>query len=87
MADERSWFLELEEKDEACLPDFLIKAAQKAAEEKGVSKPIINLSRSLIIPFCNFHLIVNLEKKPKRRGHPEASMEKKLIIGQLLERH
>ena len=63
LADERSWFLELEEKDEACLPDFLIKAAQKAAEEKGVSKPIINLSRSLIIPFLQFSPNRKLRKK------------------------
>ena len=63
LADERSWFLELEEKDEACLPDFLIKAAQKAAEEKGVSKPIINLSRSLIIPFLQFSPNRELRKK------------------------
>ncbi len=60
---ERSWFLELEEKDKACLPDFLIKAAQKAAEEKGVSKPIINLSRSLIIPFLQFSPNRELRKK------------------------
>ena len=63
LADERSWFLELEEKDEACLPDFLVKAARKAAEEKGVSKPIINLSRSLIIPFLQFSPNRDLRKK------------------------
>ena len=63
LADERSWFLELEEKDEACLPDFLVNAARKAAEEKGVSKPIINLSRSLIIPFLQFSPNRELRKK------------------------
>ena len=63
LADERSWFLELEEKDEACLPDFLVNAARKAAEEKGTSKPIINLSRSLIIPFLQFSPNRELRKK------------------------
>ena len=54
LADERTWFLELDPNDQAALPGFLVEAARKAAEEKGVSKPIINLSRSLIIPFLQF---------------------------------
>ncbi len=54
LADEREWFMELEEGDLEGLPDFLIAAARAAGEEKGVARPVITLSRSLIVPFLQF---------------------------------
>jgi peptidyl-dipeptidase Dcp len=52
--DERSWFMELSEADLAGLPEFVVKAARAAGVEKGVSGPVITLSRSLIVPFLQF---------------------------------
>ena len=54
LADESSWYLELDLEDQAVLPDFLMAAARQAADEKGVEKPIITLSRSIITPFLKF---------------------------------
>jgi len=54
LADERAWFMELEEGDLEGLPDFLIAAARAAGKEKGVERPVITLSRSLIVPFLQF---------------------------------
>jgi peptidyl-dipeptidase Dcp len=54
LADESSWCLELDLEDQAALPDFLIAVARQAADEKGVEKPIITLSRSVITPFLKF---------------------------------
>ena len=54
LADESSWYLELDLEDQAVLPDFLVAAARQAADEKGVEKPIITLSRSIITPFLKF---------------------------------
>jgi len=54
LADERSWHLELSLEDQNLLPDFLVEAASKAADEKGITNPIITLSRSIIIPFLKF---------------------------------
>lgn len=51
LAEERNWFMELDESDLEGLPDFLIDAARAAGDEKGVGAPIITLSRSLITPF------------------------------------
>jgi peptidyl-dipeptidase Dcp len=54
LEDERSWFMELSEADLAGLPEFVVKAARAAGVEKGVSGPVITLSRSLIVPFLQF---------------------------------
>ncbi|MEC7761903.1 MAG: M3 family metallopeptidase [Pseudomonadota bacterium] len=58
LADERSWYMELNEADLEGLPDFAIDAARAAGEEKGVGGPVVTLSRSLITPF--------LASSPKR---------------------
>ena len=63
LADESSWYLELDLEDQAVLPDFLIAAARQAADEKGVEKPIITLSRSIITPFLKFSPNRELRKK------------------------
>lgn len=56
LADEKDYELVLEnEADLAGLPDFLISAAAKAAEDRGhAGKHVITLSRSLIEPFLQF---------------------------------
>lgn len=54
LEDERSWFMELAEADLAGLPEFVVAAARAAGGEKGVSGPVITLSRSLIVPFLQF---------------------------------
>lgn len=54
LADERDWFMELQEDDLEGLPDFVIAAARAAGEEKGADGPVVTLSRSLITPFLQF---------------------------------
>ena len=54
LADERSWFMELEEADLEGLPDFVIDTARAAGEEKEAGGPVVTLSRSLITPFLQF---------------------------------
>ena len=50
LKDESSWQMELAEDQLDGLPDFLISAARRA----GNGKPVITLSRSLIVPFLQF---------------------------------
>ncbi len=54
LADERDWVLPLSETDLEGLPDFVIKAARAAGQDKGQDGPIVTLSRSLIVPFLQF---------------------------------
>ncbi len=54
LADEREWFMELKEADLEGLPDFVIRSARAAGEEKGADGPVVTLSRSLIVPFLQF---------------------------------
>ncbi len=54
LADEREWLLPLAEEDLDGLPDFAIKAARAAGEEKNAGGPVVTLSRSVIVPFLQF---------------------------------
>jgi len=54
LADERSWFMELEPTDLEGLPDFVVASAHAAGKEKAVDGPVVTLSRSLIVPFLQF---------------------------------
>ena len=54
LADEAGWHMELSESDLTGLPDFLVRNARQAGEEKGLNGPVITLSRSLIVPFLQF---------------------------------
>ena len=54
LADERDWTLPLSEADLAGLPDFVIESARAAGAERGLERPVITLSRSLIVPFLQF---------------------------------
>ncbi|WP_300036972.1 M3 family metallopeptidase [uncultured Roseobacter sp.] len=54
LADERDWFMRLQEADLEGLPDFVVSAARAAGSEKGADGPVVTLSRSLIVPFLQF---------------------------------
>ena len=63
LADERDWFMELDESDLEGLPDFAISAARAAGEEKGAQGPVVTLSRSIITPFLQFSPRRDLREK------------------------
>ena len=63
LADERDWFMVLEEDDLEGLPDFLKDAAKQAAEEREQNGFVITLSRSLIVPFLQFSSRRDLRQK------------------------
>lgn len=63
LADEAEWFLELSPEDLDGLPDFLVDAAKEAGREKSVDRPVITLSRSLIVPFLQFSPRRDLRQK------------------------
>jgi len=54
LADEREWFMDLEEADLDGLPAFVVDAARSAGVERGRPGPVVTLSRSLIVPFLQF---------------------------------
>lgn len=54
LADERGWYMELDEGELEGLPDFVVASARAAGREKGAGGPVITLSRSLIVPFLQF---------------------------------
>ncbi len=66
LADERSWFMELEEGDLEGLPNFVVDAARAAGVEKGADGPVVTLSRSLIVPFLQFSPRRDLREKAYR---------------------
>ena len=63
LADERDWFMELDEQDLEGLPDFVSQTARAAGAEKAVKGPAITLNRSLIVPFLQFSPRRNLREK------------------------
>jgi len=66
LADERGWYMELAPDDLTGLPDFLIRAATSAGQEKGLERPIITTSRSLIVPFLQFSPRRDLREKAQK---------------------
>ncbi|MGR3796435.1 M3 family metallopeptidase [Vannielia sp. SX4] len=52
LADERDWSMQVD--DLTGLPSFLVDAMKSAAEAAGSDKPIVTLSRSLVVPFLQF---------------------------------
>ena len=54
LADERGWLMELSDDDLVGLPKFLVAAMQNAAVEQDLQRPIVTLSRSIIVPFLQF---------------------------------
>ncbi|WP_068113659.1 M3 family metallopeptidase [Tropicimonas marinistellae] len=63
LADERDWYMELDEAGLDGLPGFVVDAARAAGEEKGADRPVVTLSRSLIVPFLQFSPRRDLREK------------------------
>jgi peptidyl-dipeptidase Dcp len=89
LADEKSYELPLTEEDLAGLPDFLIDAARRAAEERGsAAKFVITLSRSLIEPFLTFSPRRDLREKAfmawTRRGENGGATDNRGNIAEML---
>ncbi len=63
LKDEAGWYMELSEADLDGLPEFVVRAARAAGEEKGAEGPVITLSRSLIVPFLQFSPRRDLREK------------------------
>mgnify|MGYP000182746837 CR=1 FL=1 len=88
LADERSWFMPLEESDLEGLPDFVIDAARAAGEEKEAGGPVITLSRSLITPFLQFSPRRDLREKAflawQSRGANGGETDNRAIAAEIL---
>jgi peptidyl-dipeptidase Dcp len=88
LADERAWFMELAEDELAGLPDFLITAAREAGQEKGLNRPVITLSRSLITPFLQSSEMRDLRRKAYEafvaRGANAGETDNRAIAAQTL---
>lgn len=54
LAEEAGWRMELDEADLEGLPDFVVEAARAAGRAAGLDRPVVTLSRSLIVPFLQF---------------------------------
>ncbi|MGC1506052.1 MAG: M3 family metallopeptidase [Sulfitobacter sp.] len=66
LADERAWFMKLEDADLVGLPDFVLGATHAAGQEKDAGGPVVTLSRSLIVPFLQFSPRRDLREKAFR---------------------
>ncbi|UWQ49162.1 M3 family metallopeptidase [Leisingera caerulea] len=89
LADERDWFMELSEDDLEGLPEFVIKAARAAGEEKGAGGPVVTLSRSLITPFLQFSQRRDLREKAfnawAARGANGGGTDNRAIAAEILQ--
>lgn len=88
LADEREWFMELDEDDLAGLPAFVINTARAAGEEKGAPGPVVTLSRSLIVPFLQFSTRRDLREQAYRawtaRGANGGATDNRAIAAEIL---
>ncbi|MBW4961375.1 M3 family metallopeptidase [Sulfitobacter sp. CW3] len=88
LADERSWFMKLEEADLEGLPEFVIDAARNAGAEKDAGGPVITLSRSLIVPFLQFSPRRDLREKAflawQARGANDGETDNRSIAAETL---
>jgi len=88
LADERAWFMKLEEADLEGLPEFVIDAARNAGVEKDEGGPVITLSRSLIVPFLQFSPRRDLREKAflawQARGANEGETDNRAIAAETL---
>jgi peptidyl-dipeptidase Dcp len=90
LADESAYRLELkDDADLAGLPDFVCAAARQAAAERGLGKPVITLSRSLVVPFLTFSDRRDLREQAWRawtgRGEHDGPTDNRAIVRQILE--
>ena len=90
LADEQAYLLPLEtEADRAGLPDFLVAAAAKAAQERGEKAAhVITLSRSLIEPFLTFSARRDLREQAfrawVRRGENGGATDNRAVVAEIL---
>ncbi|MEX0367428.1 MAG: M3 family metallopeptidase [Ruegeria sp.] len=88
LADERDWFMKLDEGDLDGLPDFVIDAAHAAGEEKDAGSPVVTLSRSLIVPFLQFSPRRDLRETAYRawtaRGSNGGKTDNRAIAAEIL---
>src|SRR5499433_3308954 len=90
LADEQSYALVLDGKDDlAGLPDFVRAAARSAAEERGLAgKHAITISRSSVEPFLQFSTRRDLREKIFRawiaRGDGGGATDNKAIIAEMV---
>ncbi|HYC02923.1 MAG TPA: M3 family metallopeptidase [Azospirillaceae bacterium] len=90
LKDERAYQLVLETKEDlAGLPDFVVKAAAKAAEERNLpGKHVITLSRSSVEPFLTFSERRDLREKAFKawasRGDMPGATDNKPVIKEIL---
>jgi peptidyl-dipeptidase Dcp len=89
LADEAGWHMELEEADLEGLPGFVVSAAREAGREKGFERPVITLSRSLIVPFLQFSPRRDLREKAFRawaaRGANGGQTDNRAIAAEILK--
>ncbi|WP_428927971.1 M3 family metallopeptidase [Marinibacterium sp. SX1] len=88
LADERDWFMPLEEADLDGLPDFVVAAARAAGDEKGQAGPVVTTSRSLITPFLQFSPRRDLRERAWRawtaRGANGGATDNRAIAAEIL---
>ncbi|WP_111428444.1 M3 family metallopeptidase [Rhodobacteraceae bacterium DSL-40] len=88
LADERSWYMALDEADLAGLPASLKAAAASAAAERGMGGHVITLSRSLIVPFLQTCPDRALREKAfaawVARGANEGATDNRAIVAETL---
>ncbi|MEL6464288.1 MAG: M3 family metallopeptidase [Pseudomonadota bacterium] len=89
LADERNWFMKLNEGDLAGLPPFVVDAARAAGEDKDADGPIVTLSRSIIVPFLQFSTRRDLREKAYRawtaRGANGGETDNRAIAAEILK--
>ena len=90
LAEESVYRLSLGE-PAACagLPDFLLDAARQAGTERGLSVPVITLSRSLLVPFLSFSERRDLREQVWRAWTSRCEMagpsDNRAIVREILE--
>ena len=88
LADERSWYMELSDDDLEGLPEFLIAASKNAGAEKGLTSPIVTLSRSIITPFLQFSPQRDLRARAyaawAARGANDGETDNRALAGEML---
>ncbi len=88
LADEAEWYMELDDQALETLPEFLKTAAYDAGREKGLERPVITLSRSLIVPFLQFSPRRGLRERAFRaweaRGANGGKTDNRAIAAEIL---
>ena len=89
LADERDWFMALDQDGLAGLPDFVVAAARSAGHEKDAGGPVVTLSRSLIVPFLQFSERRDLRQKAYEawvaRGANGGKTDNRAIAAEILK--